>query len=202
MLPSLGEDGMILEGVVTTLNDDGSVNISPMGPIVDSELDVFVFRPYQTSTTYKNLVRTGEGVFHITDEVDLIVRAAVGELDSTPPLAPAQTVAGCVLAGTCRYYEFRVESIDDSSERSTLVAKTTHSARLRDFVGYNRAQHAVLEAAILATRVHLLPEGDISAEMERLQVLVQKTGSRHEHAAFEYLRTYICQSQTVSAEQL
>ena len=60
MLPSLGEDGMILEGIVTTLNDDGSVNISPMGPIIDSKLDVFVFRPYQTSTTYKNLVRTGE----------------------------------------------------------------------------------------------------------------------------------------------
>ena len=63
---------MILEGVVTTINADGSVNISPMGPKVDDAMRQFVLRPYQTSTTYQNLKRTGEGIFHITDDVELI----------------------------------------------------------------------------------------------------------------------------------
>ena len=48
---------MILEGIVTTLNEDDSVNISPMGPLVDETFSRFLLRPYQTSTTYKNLKR-------------------------------------------------------------------------------------------------------------------------------------------------
>ncbi len=51
-LPQLGDDGRILEGVITTLNEDRSVNISPMGPIVDPQLKTLVLRPFRTSKTY------------------------------------------------------------------------------------------------------------------------------------------------------
>ena len=35
----------------------------------------------------------------------------------------------------------------------------------REFFGFNRAKHAVLEAAILATRVELLPADEILSEL-------------------------------------
>src|SRR6188768_4449317 len=90
-------DELIAEGIVTTVNPDGSANISPMGPRVDRDFSHLMLRPYQTSTTYQNLKRTGEGVFHITDDVLLIAKAAIGELDPLPPLEPAKHVRGFVL---------------------------------------------------------------------------------------------------------
>ena len=56
---------MILEGIVTTINDDGTLNIAPMGPRVDNSASLarFDLRPFRTSTTYRNLKARGEGVF-------------------------------------------------------------------------------------------------------------------------------------------
>ena len=74
-----------------------------------------------------------------------------------PRRAPADVVTGRILLGSCRYYEFRVVELDDREERTTIVAETAAQGRLRDFFGFNRARHAVLEAAILATRTEILP---------------------------------------------
>ena len=46
---------MILEGIMTTINRDGGVNISPMGPIVDAAMSQFKLRPFQTSTRHRQL---------------------------------------------------------------------------------------------------------------------------------------------------
>ncbi len=70
---------MILEGVVTTRDPHGRLNVAPMGPIVDAEMRELRLRPFQTSTTFRNLKTTGCGVFHVTDDVLLIARAAVGK---------------------------------------------------------------------------------------------------------------------------
>ena len=80
---------MILEGIVTTHNDDGSVNVAPMGPIVDETMAWLRLRPFQTSVTFHNLRRQRSGVFHVTDDVLLLARAAIGRLDSAPPSQPA-----------------------------------------------------------------------------------------------------------------
>ncbi|MAR13923.1 MAG: hypothetical protein CL681_28610, partial [Blastopirellula sp.] len=63
--------------------------------------------------------------------------------------------------------------------------------RGRDFFGFNRAKHAVLEAAIFATRVDFLPEREIRAEWERLQIIVDKTAGDQERRAFEFLTQFI-----------
>ena len=73
-----------------------------------------------------------------------------------PATRPADVVAGRILLDACRYYEFRVAELDDREERTTIVAETAAQGRLRDFFGFNRARHAVLEAAILATRTEIL----------------------------------------------
>ena len=190
-MPTLGEDGKIVEGVVTTLNEDGSTNISPMGPIVDHNFTRILFRPFQTSTTYKNLFLRRQGVFHVTDDVGLIAKAAVGQLTPLPRLVAAKEISGMALADACRRYEFEVESIDDSQQRSLITARTIAVERIRDFLGFNRAQAAVIEAAILATRIHLIPAEELSAELERLKSPVSKTGGKAELSAFEFVCDYV-----------
>lgn len=182
---------MILEGLVTTLNADGSVNLAPMGPTVDAGMDRLTFRPFPTSTTYTNLMQTWEGVFHVTDDVELLAKCAVGKLDMLPAMQPATSVKGMILTDACRWYAFRVISIDDREQRVRIETEVVDRGVLREFFGFNRAKHAVLEAAILATRVGILPGEEIRAEMTRLASPVAKTGGAADLAAFEFLRTFI-----------
>ncbi len=184
-LPKLGADGRILEGIVTTRNENGTINISPMGPIVDDQIRGFVFRPYKTSTTYKNLRREREGVFHVTDDVELFAQAAVGQPDPTPALDDL------VLTEACRWFRFAVQALDDSQDRTHIIAATTDRGIQRDFFGFNRAKHVVIEAAILATRVHLLPTEQLQQELARLETPLQKTAGESELRAFAFLREYI-----------
>ena len=182
---------MILEGIVTTLDANGSPNVSPMGPDVDEQLSRFILKPYQSSLTYQNLKRNGEGVLHVTDDVELLARAAVKQLDPLPPLHAAAAVNGVILSDACRWYAFRVAELNDRQERTRIECEVVDRGRLRDFFGFNRAKHAVVEAAILATRTAFLPADEIHAEFARLGVLVKKTGGDQEHRAFALLREFI-----------
>ena len=198
---------MILEGVVTTVAAGGAVNVAPMGPLVEPpgpgrDLERFVLRPFRTAQTYANLKAHGEGVLHVTDDVLLLARAAIGRLEPPPPLVPAERVRGWVLRDACRYYEFRVTACDDRAERARLDAEVVRAGRLRDFFGFNRAKHAVVEAAILATRTALLPAGEVAAEFRRLAVLVEKTGGPQEQEAFALLREYVQQQYDHPARAL
>jgi hypothetical protein len=182
---------MILEGIVTTVAPDGAVNVAPMGPRVEPGMKRLVLRPFKTAQTYQNLKAHGEGVFHVTDDVLLLAQAAVGAIDPPPLLIPATQVRGHILPEACRFYEFRVTRLDDAQERTEIEAVVVASGRLRDFFGFNRAKHAVVEAAILATRTHLLPPDDILAEFQKLAVLVEKTGGPQERQAFQFLEAHV-----------
>jgi len=182
---------MILEGIVTTRNPEGTTNVAPMGPIVDAAITRLTLRPFQTSTTYANLKRTRVGVLHVTDDVLLLARAAIGCLETPPDMFPASTIAGDVLADACRWHEFRVVSLDDSAERTIIEAEVVHVGRLRDFFGFNRAKHAVVEAAILATRVHLLPLDDIRRQLDALRAPVEKTAGPQEREAFAMIERFV-----------
>lgn len=182
---------MILEGIVTTQNSRGDVNVAPMGPIVDESMQTFLLRPFQTSTTYQNLRTHPFGVLHVVDDVLLLAQAAISQLQETPETFQAICIPGQVLKSACRWYEFRVESLDDSEERTRIETCVIHSGRLRDFFGFNRAKHAVLEAAILATRIHILPANEIRQQFEALRSPVEKTAGDQEHAAFQLLDEYV-----------
>jgi len=185
---------VILEGIVTTLSLDSVLNIAPMGPRIDPDLSMaqFVLRPFRTSTTYQNLKARGEGVFHVTDDVLLLAQTAIGAAPPpVPPTRPAEVVAGLILIDACRHYEFRVVELDDREERTTIVVETVAQGRNRDFFGFNRAKHAVVEAAILATRVAWLPRDELLVEFRKLEVLVDKTGGPRERAAFTLLHRHV-----------
>lgn len=192
---------MILEGLVTTVNANGSVNLSPMGPRVDADFRQLLLRPYQTSTTFQNLKRHGAGVLHVTDDVELLARAAVKCAEPLPPLAPCSAADGWRLTDACRWYAFRVRTLDDSHERTEIVADVVDRGGGREFFGFNRAKHAVVEAAILATRVDLLPAEQIRQELARLAVLVDKTGGPAERRAFDFLLRHLEEAWAARAAQ-
>src|SRR6478609_8815495 len=166
---------MIIEGIVTTLNEHGEVNVAPMGPIVDDQMHELILRPFRTTTTYANLKKRGCGVFHILDDVLLIAQAALNRLDTVPTTMPAGQIAGRVLLDCCRWYEFNIVAFDDSSDRTSLTAKVVHSGHLREMGGLNRAKYAVIEATILATRLHLIEESIVREQLKALSVPVEKT---------------------------
>lgn len=188
---------MILESVVTTLNAAGELNVAPMGPVVADDMQSALLRPFQTSTTYQNLKQTQCGVMHVVDDVLLIAKAVTHQLDEPPETKPADRVNGRVLLSACRWYEFTIDSIDDSNQRTECRVTMAHSGRLRDFFGFNRAKHAVLEAAILATRTHIHEADFVRSEFERLSSPVEKTAGPTELEAFELLSTYVARQYEV-----
>lgn len=178
---------MILEGLVTTTGETGSIHLAPMGPIFDANLQSFLLRPFPTSQTYRNLVRHREGVFHTTDDARLIAYAAVGAVADIPPSFAASQVAGFILKDACRAFEFVVRTIDDSEQRVKIHAEIVAKHSLREFLGFNRAKHAIVEAAILATRFHLLPAAEITSEFAKFRIIVDKTGAPAEDEAMRFL---------------
>ncbi len=178
---------MILECILTTTDRTGQVNIAPMGAVLQDE--VVVFKPYRTTTTFQNLSAGGAAVLNITDDATVFAYSALGNY--TAELQPVAGGEGAYLAGACAYWELKVLGVDASGERAVVPCRVLARRRLRDFVGYNRARNAILEATILATRVHLLPADGIAGELERLAVIVEKCGAPPEVAAMEFIRRYV-----------
>jgi hypothetical protein len=181
---------LLIEGLVSTLDATGRPNLAPMGPRVQIDGSRLVLRPFKTSTTYHNLVHTPEGVFHIIDDALLLARTAIG-LPVDAPTRPAELVRGVVITSACRFLEFRITRIDDSSERATFEAEVLAAVTLRDFLGWNRAKHAVLELAILATRAHFLPVAELESEFRRHWSAIEKTGGDDERAAYDCLNDFV-----------
>ena len=178
---------MIIESIVTTVDANGSINFAPMG--VEWGDETIVLKPFLETTTFRNLNATGVAVVNLTDDAMLFAQGAI----SSPqfPSIPATIVKGAVLEAACSWRELRVVTIDATPQRSRIEAKVVHRGTRREFIGFNRARHAVLEAAILATRTHLLPAEQIREEYARLQVVVDKTAGPREREAMDLLTQYV-----------
>ena len=182
---------MIIETIVTTMAADGEVNCAPMGvewnPALEPE--TIVLKPFLETATYRNVSVTRAAVINLIDDVRVFAKAAI----SNPAYhtVPAQAVQGAVLADACSWRELEVTSIDSTPTRSRIETRTAYRGTRREFIGFNRARHAVLEAAIYATRVHLLGRDFLLSELERLQVIVDKTAGPFEFEAMAMLADYI-----------
>ncbi|MFM7135517.1 MAG: DUF447 domain-containing protein, partial [Planctomycetota bacterium] len=158
---------MILEGLVTTTDPAGGLHLAAMGPTIDEaerragRLTRLVLRPFPASQTAGNLLRTRVGVFHVTDDVLSLAEAVAGRPAAPPAVRPATAVAGFVLEDACRAWEFEIDSVDDSGQRLMLGARVVAEHAGRPFLGFHRAAHAVVEAAILVTRLHLVAPADV-----------------------------------------
>ena len=178
---------MIIESIVTSVGTDGGVNCAPMG--VEWGDAAIVLKPFVDTATYRNLLSARAAVVNLTDDVRVFARTAI----SNPSYQTdrAAVVNGVVLADCCSWREVAVRAIDSAPPRSRIETAVVHGGRHRDFIGFNRAAHAVIEAAIYATRLHLLPRAFLEAELARLQVIVDKTAGDRELEAMALLSEYI-----------
>jgi len=190
---------MILEGLVTTTDSEGRMHVAAMGPHLD-EGDIdrssgrilrLSLKPFVSSTTHANLTRHGEGVFHLTDDVLLLADVVTGSLSSPPASRTAERVAGFILTGACMAYEFRVGSARIDGPRATCEAEVVATHAMRPFIGFNRAAGAVVEGAILVSRIGILSIDEIRRQMETLAVVVAKTAGEREREAFRRLQARI-----------
>jgi len=174
---------MIYETIVSTLDAAGRPNFAPMG--IGLEEGRILLKPFRTAVTWRNLQDVGEGVVNFTDNVLLFARCALAS--EVPPHRPATTVRGVVLLDVCHWKEFAVASSDLTKERAEFHARVVSDGRQRDFLAFNRAQHAVVETTILVTRLHLLGREAVLAEIARLKPLVDKTGGEREREALAFV---------------
>ncbi|HJR17009.1 MAG TPA: DUF447 domain-containing protein [Gemmatimonadales bacterium] len=178
---------MILETIVTSLDASGAINFAPMG--VEWGDDIIVLKPFLETSTFRNVSGTRVAVVNLTDDAMLFAQGAI----SSPqfPSLPASVVKGAVLEAACSWRELEILTIDATPPRSRMEARVVHRGIRREFMGFNRAKHAVLEAAILATRTHLLPPEQIQEEYARLQIIVDKTAGAREREAMALLTQYV-----------
>ena len=174
---------MIVESIVTSVAADGTLNCAPMG--VEWGDDRIVLKPFLDTATYRNVTAVHSAVVNLVDDVRIFARAAIA--NPVYPTVPAAVVKGVRLADCCSWRELEVRSIDSTPPRSRIETAVVHRGFVREFIGFNRARHAVLEAAIYATRLHLLPREFIASELERLQVIVDKTAGPAEQEAMALL---------------
>ena len=177
----------IFETVVSTVATDGRAHVAPMG--VRYQGDTVVLMPFKPSTTLDNILATRAAVLNLVTDTRIFAGCVTGRRDW--PLQPATQIAGMRLENALRSLELRLHEVRNDEQRVVLrlkrVADTTHAP----FVGFNRAQAAVVEGAVLVSRLSLLPPEKIDAEMAYLQIAIDKTAGPAEHEAWGWLRDAI-----------
>jgi uncharacterized protein len=189
---------MIIETVVTTLDEAGQPNFAAMGVVWGEE--TITIRPFTNTRTYRNLTRSGEAVVNVTDNVLIFSKSALSR--ATFPAFPAARVRGVVLEDSCHWREVRLRphigakpgsapEPGSADGRAEILTDVVGRGLRRPFSGLCRAKHAVVEASIIASRLRFFPAADVLRDLDRLSVLVQKTGGAQEHAAMEFISAYV-----------
>jgi hypothetical protein len=185
----------IFEAVVTTVAADGRPHVAPMG--VRYREDGIVLMPFKPSTTHDNIVATGHAVLNLIVDTRVFAGCVTGRKQW--PLLPATRIAGVRLACALRHDELLLAERHDDAQRPVLRLVATHDATHAPFPGFNRAQAAVVEGAVLVSRLHMLTPEKVDTEMRYLQIAIDKTAGPDEHEAWGWLRAAIAQHRAAIA---
>ncbi len=174
---------MILETIVTSQSLAGKVHIAPMGVHVEGgELLVMPFRP---SATLDNILATGCAVLNHTDDVRVFAGCLTGRRDW--PLTESDRVRTKRLAYSLSHVELELVRAQPDEMRPRLHCRAVHEANHAPFRGFNRAQFSVLEAAILVSRLGLLPWSKVESELDYLRIGLEKCAGEREREAWGWL---------------
>ncbi|MEL7567077.1 MAG: DUF447 domain-containing protein [Dehalobacterium sp.] len=188
---------MIIETIISSQNQDGAVNFAPMGVHIShqvlnlSEVREIGLCLYSGSQTFINLHTTLEGVVNFTDDVLIFVETALFSPDY--PTCPSRFVQPPRLASAQKIWEFTVTNFDASQEPAKVHGQIKHDEELAGWGGFCRAQWAVLEAAIAATRWQRIPFRKIKNAWILWQEIVEKTGGTREREALNRVREFFNQ---------
>jgi hypothetical protein len=174
---------LIIETIVTTLREDGSPHVAPLGLIEDE--GGWIVAPFRPSATLDNLRRCPFAVASHVDDVRVFAGCLTGRRDW--PTRPAERVAGAVLEAALTHWELAVTHVSDDEVRPRFHCSVVHVGAHRPFPGFNRAQAAVIEAAVLSSRLKMLPREKIEAEREYLRIAIDKTAGPREREAWHWI---------------
>ncbi|MCI0734769.1 MAG: DUF447 family protein [Beijerinckiaceae bacterium] len=174
---------MIREAIVTTIGKPGRAHLAPIGLIEDGE--GWIVAPFRPSKTLDNLVETSFAVANYTDEAAIFAGLVTGRHEW--PLVPSSKVPVPRLASALAHAELRVARVEDDAERPRFHCEVLHREQHAPFEGFNRARNAVLECAILLTRLHMLPREKIDSEIAYLSIAIEKTAGQKEREAWSWL---------------
>jgi uncharacterized protein len=181
---------LILETVVTTLSPEGDLHLVPFGLIREDE--AFILAPFRPSPTIRNLEANPFFAASSPRDVRVIAGAVTGRRDW--PVVDCAAIPGKRLADSFGHAEFAVESVADDATRPRFRGRLIGAHAHEPFIGYNRAQGAVLEAAILSTRLHMLSPEKILAEMAYLAIAISKTAGPREREAWDWIEDKVAQA--------
>jgi len=175
---------VIFETVLTTVAADGRPHVAPMG--VRYRGEQVLLMPFKPSTTLDNVLATGAAVLNIVTDTRVFAGCVIGRRDW--PTQPAERVAGVRLACALSHVELRLAERTDDVQRPVLHMARVHEAVHAVFAGFNRAQAAVIEGAVLVSRLRMLPADKVDSEMAYLQIAIDKTAGAGEREAWGWLR--------------
>jgi hypothetical protein len=173
----------IRETIVTTVDRHGKVHIAPLGII--AEKDGWVIAPFRPSTTLDNLAEVPFAVANYTDDVRIFAGCLTGR-----KAWPTVALEGCPvprLAAALAHSVLEVVSVTDDEVRPRHFCRVTREETQAPFTGLNRAKAAVLELAILVSRLSMLPREKIEAEIAYLSISIEKTAGPEELEAWGWL---------------
>jgi hypothetical protein len=174
---------MIRETILTTVGGDGRVHIAPIGIIADGE--GWIIAPFRPSTTLDNLTAVPFAVANYTDDVRIFAGCLTGR--SAWPTTASDNVPVPRLAGALAHAELAVVDVTEHEQRPRFHCAVVHRRSHAPFTGLNRAKAAVVEAAILVSRLHFLPREKVEAEIAYLAIAVEKTAGAEEEEAWAWL---------------
>lgn len=177
----------IHEIILVTRNHDGSPHIAPMGLRRRDEL--WLIAPFRPSRTLDNLQREGRASVNMTDDVRVFAGCLTGRRDW--PVAPCEQTDISRLRDPISHRELIVERVEQDETRPRFFCRSVRDVTHRPYPGHNRAQAAVLELAILVSRLDRLPAAKVDAEIAYLQLAIDKTAGEHEHIAWDWLMSHI-----------
>ena len=174
---------VIFETVITTQSTDGRPHVAPMG--VRYQDGGVVLMPFKPSATLDNILATGVAVLNVPSDTRVFAGCVTGR--KTWPLLPAEVIVGVRLADALSHLELRLAERRDDAQRPVLLMQRVHQVSHAPYIGFNRAQAAVVEGAILVSRLRLLPADKVSSEMAYLQIAIDKTAGPEEHEAWGWI---------------
>jgi len=174
---------MIHETVVTTTSAEGVVHVAPMGVTMTPE--TVLLKPFRPSVTLDNVLSTGTAIVNFTTDVRIFAGCVTGRREWAT--VPADVVTGARLVSSLAHAELRLLERRDDPVRPQLLMQRVHEARHGAFQGFNRAQAAVLEGAVLVSRLGMLDAAKIAQEVSYLRIAIDKTAGDAERQAWHWL---------------
>ena len=174
---------MILETIITSVDEQGNVHVTPFGICMENNL--VVISPYKPSSTLNNILATKCAVMNLTDDVRVFAAALTRR--QAWEVLPTDHVLGFRLANTLAHKELKLIKVEDHPLRPKLFLEVVHVEQHHAFQGFNRAQAAVIELAVLASRLDMLSKEKVKSEMQYLQIAIDKTAGERELEAWGWL---------------